>query len=1533
MIKNILGLDLGTNSIGWALIEINPEDGSSSIQGAGSRIIPMTQDVLGKFDSGQKISQTAERTRLRTARRLRERYLLRRERLHRVLNILGFLPEHYAVKIDFEKRLGQFLPETEPKLAYSFNTESGKSAFLFQSSFEEMMAEFAQYQPQLLEAGKKIPYDWTIYYLRRKALTQKIEKAELAWLLLQFNQKRGYNQLRGEEEEETPANKRVEFHSLRVVDVTDSDDRKKDETWYNVHLENGWIYRRPSKVPLDWTGKTKEFIVTTELNDDGTVKTDKDGKEKRSFRSPAADDWTLVKKRTEHEIELSGKTVGEYIYCSLLQNPAQKIKGKLVRTIERKFYKDELKRILEKQLSLHAELQDKQLYQQCLDELYEHNEAHQLSIGNKDFVHLFLNDILFYQRPLKSKKSLISNCKFESKPYVVNGVLQREPVKCIARSHPLFQEFRVWKFLQSLRIYQKEKIVNGKLETDVDVTTSFLPTAEDQVQLFDWLNERKEIDQKTFLKYPGFKLKKNVIDYRWNFPEEKTYPCNETRALLESRLSKVPGVPADFLSPDNTESLWHILYSVEDKTDIIKALKTFAAKKELPEEFVEQFRKFPSFKKEYGAYSAKAIKKLLPLMRLGKNWSADKIHPQTRERIEKLLTGEFDEKIRDRVREKALTLTHIDHFQGLPEWLASYIVYDRHSEDAGADKWKTAAEIRLLPQHSLRNPIVEQLINESLQVVRDIWNEYGQGKEGFFDEIHVELGREMKNTLAEREKISKQMAENENTNLRIKALLIEMLNDPAFENVRPYSPMQQDILRIYEEGALNAQDGNIPEEILKISKLAQPTNAELSRYKLWLEQKYRSPYTGNMIPLSKLFTPAYEIEHIIPQSRYFDNSFSNKVICETAINRLKENATAFEFILKKGGTIVELGMGQTCQVFKKENYELFIKDNYGKMRGKMKKLLMEDIPESFIQRQLNDSRYISREVKTLLSNIVREEGEQESTAKRVIMSNGSITAKLKQDWGLNDVWNDIITPRFERLNELTKSNNYGEWTNKEGKRVFQIQMPLELQRGFNKKRIDHRHHALDAIIVACTTRDHINFLNNENALEKGSKEEKEKKRYDLRYKLCDKKYNDARKENYKWQFKKPWDDFTVDCKEILAGIIVSFKQNQRVINKSVNHIQQWQKDQDGNILKKRIKQSKGDSWAIRQSMHKDTVSGLVKLKLVKTVPLSSALDNWEMIVDKSFKKHIQQLVKEGATKKSLVSLFKNEGASWEGKDISRLDIYYWDIDKEGKGNNAASRVSMNEKFDTAMIRCITDTGIQQIMLRHLEKYNEIKDDKVIEHPAIAFSPDGIDEMNKNIQELNNGKPHQPIYKVRTFEVRGNKFQVGSTGNKTKKYVEAAKGTNLFFAIYQDDKGNRVYESIPLNIVIERQKQDLPSVPEIDGNGNKLLMFLSPNDLVYVPSSEQSDQTASLNIDPDQVANMQVYKMVSSSGSQCFFVRHDIATPIVNKFEYSPGNKMERSIEGAMIKEVCTKIKVDRLGKITQSHIINNAHNRYKVNNV
>ena len=1234
--KHILGLDLGTNSIGWAVINAIKEENTQKeqligINTAGSRIIPMDAAQLGDFNKGNTVSQTANRTQFRGVRRLYERKKLRRERLHRILQLLGFLPKHYASQLD---RYGKFIANSEPKLAWTTNTHE-PSYFIFQSSFQEMLNDFLQNNNQV----KKVPYDWTLFYLRKKALTQKIEKEELAWILLNFNQKRGYYQLREEETEKASSKTRQYFDSQIVTDITDTGQIYKGLKIFTITLENGEKGKFFSKNMPDWKGQKKDIIAIIDLDKNGNDKYDENGELSRRFKIPTEQEWEeqweLIKTKTQKDLDTSHKTVGAYIYDTLLQTPSQKIRGKLIRTIERKYYKDELNQILKKQEEFHPELRDSNLLEACIEELYPNNEAHRNAIAKYSISQLLIEDILFYQRPLKSKKSLISNCPYEEYTYTnkETGEICTSSLKCIAKSHPLFQEFRLWQFISNLRIYQKEGTINGKFTTDIDVTNQFLKTEDDYANLFDWLNQKKEIRQDTFLKKPAFGLKKNIANYRWNYVEDKTYPCNETHYKILSYWEKA-GIEQSALTSEIEEKLWHILYSISDKNELRKALQHFADKNYLSDKFADTFQQIPPFEKDYGSYSAKAIKKLLPLMRMGKYWHLESIDNATLTRIHQILNGEMDESTASRIKEKYIHLDNFSSFQGLPTWLACYIVYNRHSEIKDNTKWKQPSDIdayiQSFKQHSLHNPIVEQIIMETLRTVRDIWKQIGH-----IDEIHVELGREMKNPADKRKKLTLQIQENENTNLRIKALLTEFAN-PEFEieNVRPHSPSQQDLLHIYEEEVLNESAKNMPEDIATILKKfnetdakKRPSTSDVLRYKCWLEQKYRSPYTGAMIPLGKLFTPAYEIEHVIPKSRYFDDSFTNKVICETAVNKLKDNMLGYEFIKNHSGQIIELGFGQKIQIQTVEAYEQFVKEHYSYNPVKMKKLLMEDIPEQFIQRQLNDSRYISKFIKSLLSNIVREEGESEATSKNIIVCNGSITDRLKKDWGVNDVWNKIILPRFLRLNEITNSDHFTT-TNTNNKII--PTMPLDLQKGFNKKRIDHRHHAMDAIVIACANRNIVNYLNNESA----SKNAKIS-RQDLRQILCKKTKTDNLG-NYQWLIDKPWDTFTQDMYSILSNIIVSFKQNLRIINKTTNHYIHYE-----NGKKVNCSQKQSDSWAIRKPMHKETVYGEINLRRTTTATLKAALENPQRIIEKDLKKKIKELLTQGLNEKQIKKYFED----------------------------------------------------------------------------------------------------------------------------------------------------------------------------------------------------------------------------------------------------------------------------------------------------
>ena len=1136
----------------------------------------------------------------------------------------------------------------------------------------------------------------------------------------------------------------------------------------------------------------------------------------------------------------------------MLQDPNQKIKGKLVRTIERKYYKNELKAILTKQIALQPELFTKNLLADCIRELYRKNETQQQNLLSKDFLHLFVEDIIFYQRPLRSKKSTIANCTLEKRSYIDKETNERKdaPIKVCAKSNPYYQEFRVLQWLQNLRIYE--------IETDREVTAQFIETPQDYEALFNFLMSQKEIDNEGLLKYfllaknPQIKdkaakseLKKWLTTYRWNYVYDvadnssKKYPMNETGYDLQRYLQKVEGLPANFLTFDTTYRLWHLLYSVKDKVEFEKALKRFAKKKQLNEtSFIESFKNFKPYPNEYGSFSEKAIKKLLPLMRFGNHWDFNRIDVSTQKRIDDLINGVANEDIRTIIREKTekYQLNSETCFQGLPLWLAQYVVYNRHAEATDIEKWTSVSDLEAyledFKQHSLRNPIVEQVVTETLRVVRDIWQQYGGGQANFFDEIHIELGRELKKTAEERKQLSDKNQENENTNLRIKKLLAELKEDASIQNVRPYSPVQQELLKIYEEGVFSSTD-EIEEDIQKIRKKAEPTTPEIQRYKLWLEQKYKSPYTGEVISLTKLFTEEYEIEHIIPQSRYYDDSLSNKVICESAVNKLKTNQLGLEFIQNHHGEKVRITANKEVTIFTEEQYKDFVKKHYANNLAKQQKLLLNEIPEKMVARQMNDTRYISKYISEILSKIVRSDEKDEGVnSKNVIPCTGKITTALKQDWGLNDVWNELIIPRFERMNQLTQTQLFTSYNDRYQKNLPTV--PIQYSQGFQKKRIDHRHHAMDALVIACATREHINYMNNQHALDKSKdKKEKQQSRIDLRTILCEKKNNN-------WQFKKPWATFTQEAKESLEHIVVSFKQNLRVINKATNYYEKWE-EKNGVLVKKKVKQE-GTNWAIRKPLHKETISG-------------------KILLDRKI-----------------------------GKDKILT----------------ATRKAVDITFTEKIISSITDTGIQKILLNYL-KYKG--------SPEVAFSAEGLEELNKNIAQYNDGKKHQPIYKVRIFE-EGSKFPLGETGAKATKFVEAAKGTNLFFGVYQG-KEKRSYATIPLNEVIERQKQGLPSVPERNEKGEPLLFSLSPNDLVYVPMEGEIAETIDFN-NLSKEQKERIYKTVSFTGNQCFFVQEAVASPIVNKMEYSPLNKMERSIVGIMIKEVCIKLKVDRLGNITKA---------------
>jgi CRISPR-associated endonuclease Csn1 len=359
--------------------------------------------------------------------------------------------------------------------------------------------------------------------------------------------------------------------------------------------------------------------------------------------------------------------------------------------------------------------------------------------------------------------------------------------------------------------------------------------------------------------------------------------------------------------------------------------------------------------------------------------------------------------------------------------------------------------------------------------------------------------------------------------------------------------------------------------------------------------------------------------------------------------------------------------------------------------------------------------------------------------------------------------------------------------------------------------------------------------------------------------------------------------------------VVSFKQNTRIISRCTNHYERIV-----NGKKVRVPQTKGELIAVRKSLHKDTVFGEVNLVRTKFVSLNDAVKSPSRIVDRYLRGTIRKLLAEGCNAKKIKEYFAAHNTEWEAHtQKAKIEVRYFT--QETNERFYAVRVPIDTSFTEADIKkSVTDTGTQKILLRHLANCGGDSN--------VAFSPDGIESMNRNICELNGGKFHQPIYHVRKYE-SANKFSIGSTGNKRAKFVESAKGTNLFFAIYEQD-GVRSYSSIPLRTAVERAKNHLPIAPENE-QGISAKYVLSPNDLVYLPTPEDiANGKISFPLYMDRI-----YKLVSTSKGEADFVSAVVASSIVDKVEFGRHNKFGRAPSGEMIRSICIPLQVDRLGNI------------------
>ena len=295
---------------------------------------------------------------------------------------------------------------------------------------------------------------------------------------------------------------------------------------------------------------------------------------------------------------------------------------------------------------------------------------------------------------------------------------------------------------------------------------------------------------------------------------------------------------------------------------------------------------------------------------------------------------------------------------------------------------------------TLRNPAVERAMTELRKVVNAIVREYGKPYE-----IRIELARELKKPRQERVKATTANRKRE------------------------------------------ADNKGIAAKILSECGLSNPSRADLEKAKLFVECGGICPYTGRSIPFSQLFQDSeFDVEHIIPRSRYPDDSFQNKTLCYLPENREnKRNKTPFEAYSDNPDAWAQI----LLRVSKWSN------------PGKLSRFKLQSEQElaEFSSRQMNDTRYTSVLAGRLLAMLYGGRDVQTDTGNRQVIfaSSGAVTATLRRSWG------------FERILQAIVSPEPGE------------------SRG--KPRTDHRHHAVDAITIALTRQSVIQNMANASAFE------------------------------------------------------------------------------------------------------------------------------------------------------------------------------------------------------------------------------------------------------------------------------------------------------------------------------------------------------------------------------------------------------------------------------------------------------------------
>lgn len=1316
--KRILGLDLGTNSIGWALVnEAENSNEESSIVKIGVRVNPLTTDEQTNFEKGKPITTNANRTLARSARRNLQRYKLRREHLLKILVKNKWISEDTILAEDGRNT--------------TFET------FRLRAEAAERQLELHEVARVLLHINKKRGYK-SSRKVNNKEDGQLIDGMEIAKQLYHDNITPGQYVLglllRGnkkvpdfyrsdlQKEFEKVWDKQAEYYPDLFTDTLKEElvGKGKIATWAIVRVPFSLVgikrEKKRDEIKLEnYQWRVKGLSEKLDLEQIAIVLQEINGQINSSSGYLGA-----ISDRSK-ELYFNNQTVGQYQYAQLRNNPHARLKNQV---FYRQDYLDEFEKIWTVQSKGREKI---------------------FSDGLKEEIR---DVVIFYQRRLKSQKGLISFCEFEQKEITIGNRKKTIGSRVAPKSSPLFQEFKIWQILHNVKLRNKftkevlllnqndkellfsELNLKGKLNgTDVlkllvdkpkewEINYTELDGNRTNQALFNAYLSILEIEGYDVREELKLKLNKDEITLA-----DIDKPAHEIKGMVQEIFSHL-GIRTDILT-FNAEldgkafeqqlsyQLWHILYAYEEDNsptgmDTLYRLliEKFGFKKEHAKIIGSVV-----FQDDYASLSSKAMRKI----------------------ITHLKEKEYSE---------ACSLAGCRH--------------SKHSlTKEELDNRELKNRLELLPKNSLRNPVVEKILNQMVNVVNTIIDtendkleKEGKLRNFQFDEIRIELGRELKKNAKEREEMTK------------------AINTVKSEHER--------IVKI-----LQNEDG-----------IKFPTRNDIIRYKLYQELKingYKDLYTNTEIERQDLFSNKFDIEHIIPQARLFDDSFSNKTIVPREINIKKGNRTAYDYILEDFGEPAKEEYVQRVEAMynAKEN---------GISKAKFKKLLMkgDDIGEGFIDRDLRDSQYIAKKAKEMLFQISRT----------VVTTTGAITDRLRQDWGLVDVMKELNLPKYEAagLVEIQLDKN-GQ--------------PKKVIKDWTKRN-DHRHHAMDALTVAFTKHNHIQYLNNLNARHNEQSEKKATIRAIEEKETL--KVNDGIG-NYKRIFKEPIPNFRQVAKEHLEAVLVSHKAKNKVVTRNINSI----KGSD----KKQV------ALTPRGQLHKETIYGRIKQYAFKEEKVGANFNEEKiaLVCNPEYRRLLLKRLAENGNdpKKAFTgknALSKSPIQLKSGQELPEKVKLMWLEDDF----TIRKDIGPDLKLDK-----VIDEGVKRILQKRLDAYNGdpkkafsdldqnpiwLNKEKGIAIKRVTIS--GV----KNAEALHSAKDHYG--KVR-LDKHGQPIPVDfvSTGN------------NHHVAIYEDDKGNLQECVVSFFEAVARVNQGLPVIDKTYNShlGWKFLFTMKQNEMFVFPSAD------------------------------------------------------------------------------------------------